>query len=129
MKINWKKHAPIALVQSAAASMTAGLRLRVHKTDGFPFEGTLTARLQQEEGDSAEQALVFDAEGNSCVEFSALCFGSFTLGVVREDGSAMPADARVRVYVDEEEQQGDTAVFALTLERPWAQVLIGLSED
>ena len=124
-----KKHAPIALVQSAAASMTAGLRLRVHKTDGFPFEGTLTARLQQEEGDSAEQALVFDAEGNSCVEFSALCFGSFTLGVVREDGSAMPADARVRVYVDEEEQQGDTAVFALTLERPWAQVLIELSED
>ena len=97
MKINWKKHAPIALVQSAAASMTAGLRLRVHKTDGFPFEGTLTARLQQEEGDSAEQALVFDAEGNSCMEFSALCFGSFTLGVVREDGSAMPADARVRV--------------------------------
>ena len=129
MKINWKKHAPIALVQSAAASMTAGLRLRVHKTDGFPFEGTLTARLQQEEGDSAEQALVFDAEGNSCMEFSALCFGSFTLGVVREDGSAMPADARVRVYVDEEEQQGDTAVFALTLERPWAQVLIELSED
>ena len=114
MKINWKKHAPIALVQSAAASMTAGLRLRVHKTDGFPFEGTLTARLQQEEGDSAEQALVFDAEGNACMEFSALCFGSFTLGVVREDGSAMPADARVRVYVDEEEQQGDTAVFALT---------------
>ena len=129
MKINWKKHAPIALVQSAAASMTAGLRLRVHKTDGFPFEGTLTARLQQEEGDSAEQALVFDAEGNACMEFSALCFGSFTLGVVREDGSAMPADARVRVYVDEEEQQGDTAVFALTLERPWAQVLIELSED
>ena len=37
MKINWKEHAPLMLVQSAAASMTAGFRLKVHKTDDYPF--------------------------------------------------------------------------------------------
>ena len=52
MKINWKEHAPLMLVQSAAASMTAGFRLKVHKTDDYPFAGALIL-LQQEEGDSA----------------------------------------------------------------------------
>ncbi|MEI3148388.1 MAG: hypothetical protein V8T10_10920 [Merdibacter sp.] len=59
MKINWKKHAPIVLVQSAAASMTAGFRLKVHKTDGFPFAGALTACLQQEEGDMCRASAGF----------------------------------------------------------------------
>ena len=129
MKINWKEHAPLMLVQSAAASMTAGFRLKVHKTDDYPFAGALAILLQQEEGEHVRQPLIFDEERNACLDFSSLCFGTFVLSIIREDGSAMPEDTRTRIFIDGEEMQGDTASFSLTLEQPWVQVMAELSAD
>ena len=129
MKINWKEHAPLMLVQSAAASMTAGFRLKVHKTDDYPFAGALAILLQQEEGEHVRQPLIFDEERNACLDFSSLCFGTFVLSIIREDGSAMPEDTRTRIFIDGEEMQGDAASFSLTLEQPWVQVMAELSAD